>query len=732
MACRKMVITVVYQFNPLALGDRKMMRPFFWIIFFLLLTGMLTLPFRAQQFKAPQPICIHAGGSIDPQTAMNQCPRDYHMLTKSIITYGDGIRINANNIVPGGATDPATTEFPISLGFSSYIVSVTGSTYSLTNGTTGQILEQSSNASQIFNDVYGNLTGGGTVYVCPGLYSLNGTIYPTSNTITSGAGESSVLSLSNTTAQPIMILNNVQNVKILYLKLTHNFPIVWGSTTKTMNTYDIQALNTTNLEIAYCHVTQSADYAISIGCVPSPNVVQLPCYNTNVHDNIIENSASDGLHYRGGSGHIIKSNIFNATGDDELGIAGLPWDRISDVTVESNMFEDGNANAIKFTTEQGLDVANVTIDQITGVNIMGNTIDTMNGGGIWIWVPQTSSNYTTCTVFCSNVSITDNMIRNTNLPAFLGDAGRAGCLLQGLTFSGNTISHCGNNGNGLWKDGSFFYSVTNSIITGNTFSRCGTPGYYSIDLQNGTNDIISNNMVANSNGYGMQDLNGGQNLFTSNYILFSFAHGFAVNNATDDLIQNNYIEGSGQGALGDGIVYTGTNGTIMGNKIIGGGPYQRYALNIHSGSVNTVVSDNDLRNVTTTSGAINDAGINTSFIDDIAHAQEYNSLQSDLENLNSTYESLLTSYASLQTNYSNVQTNLAALNSSYLDLKTNYDTLSESYNSLNASSRDYQQTTQNELANIKNTLYAFIAITAILAVALAYVATRKRKTKPET
>jgi hypothetical protein len=595
-----------------------MMRPFFWFMLLLLLAGMLMIPVRAQPFKVSGAICIQAGRSIDPQTAPIWCPRDYHILTERIIADGDGIRIaravNGSNIVPDGGADPIITGFPISFGLASYFVSVTGSTYSLTNCNTGQILEQSSNASRIFNDAYGNLTVGGTVYVCPGFYSLDGTIYPTSNTITYGSGESSVLSLSNATAQPVMILNNVQNVKIVYLKLTHNFPIVWGSTTKTMNTYDIQALNTTNLEIAYCHVTQAADYAISIGCVPSPNFVQLPCYNTNIHDNIIENSASDGLHYRGGSGHIIESNIFNGTGDDELGIAGLPWDPISDVTVESNVFEDGNANAIKFTTEQGLVVANVTTDQITRVNIVDNTIDTMNGGGIWIWVPQASSNYTMGTVFCSDVSITDNVIKNTNLPAFLGDAGQTGCLLQGLAFSGNTISNCGNNGNGQWKDGSFFYSVTNSIISGNTFSRCGTPGYYSINLQNGTSDTISNNIVASSNGYGMQDLNGSQNFFISNNILFSFAHGFAVNNVTDDLIQNNYIEGSGQGALGDSIVYTGTAGFIMGNKIMGGGPYQRYALNVHLGSVNTVVSDNDLRNVTTTSGVVNDAGIGTIFL----------------------------------------------------------------------------------------------------------------------
>lgn len=113
----------------------------------------------------------------------------------------------------------------------------------------------------------------------------------------------------------------------------------------------------------------------------------------------------------------------------------------------------------------------------------------------------------------------------------------------------------------------------------------------------------------------MQDLNGSQNLFTGNNILFSFSHGFAVNNATDDLIENNYVEGSGEGALGDGIVYTGTNGTLLGNKIMGGGSHQRYALNIHLGSVNTVVSENDLRNVTTTSGAVNNDGNGTIFVD---------------------------------------------------------------------------------------------------------------------
>jgi len=521
-----------------------------------------------------------------------------------------------------------TSGVPNPQKFASYIIDVNGSICRLKNRTSGQFDYQSTNATQVFNFAYGNMTSGGEIHVSAGIYYLNGSIYPTSNSVTLGEGESSILSMSNTTAQPVMVLNNVQNVKILYLKLTHNFPIVWGNTTKTMNTYDIQALNATDLEIAYCHVTQAADYAVSIGCVPSPNFAQLPCYNTWIHDNLIENSASDGLHIRGGSGIIVQNNIFNATGDDELGIAGLPWDTISGVTVEGNIFEDGNANAIKLTTEQSSIVSNVTTDQITGINIAGNTINTMNAGGIWIWVPQSSSNYTTGTVFCSNISITDNMISNTNLPAFLGEEGLTGCLIQGLTFSDNSISHCGLNGYGNWKDGTFFYSLMDSIISGNTLSGCGTSEYYAIDLQNCTNCDVSGNTLFNSNGCGIQDANGNANALWDNQILFSGGHGIVVNLANNSLIEDNYVQASGQTYLGDNIVFTGNNGTIISNKIMGAGPYLRYGINVHSGSTNIVVIDNDLRNISDNPSAIlNNAGTGTIVSGNIGFVTENSGFQ---------------------------------------------------------------------------------------------------------
>ena len=44
-----------------------------------------------------------------------------------------------------------------------YIISVSGSNYQMKDGTTGQIIYQSTNATQVINDAIGNLTQGGAV-----------------------------------------------------------------------------------------------------------------------------------------------------------------------------------------------------------------------------------------------------------------------------------------------------------------------------------------------------------------------------------------------------------------------------------------------------------------------------------------------------------------------------------------------------------------------------------------
>jgi uncharacterized protein (DUF3084 family) len=106
-------------------------------------------------------------------------------------------------------------------------------------------------------------------------------------------------------------------------------------------------------------------------------------------------------------------------------------------------------------------------------------------------------------------------------------------------------------------------------------------------------------------------------------------------------------------------------------------------------------------------------------------------LLAEFESLNSDYNNLQPNLATLNASYTNLETEYDALNASYSSLITDYDALNTSYNSLNTSSRDFQQNTENELANIKDIVYVFIAFTVILAASLAYVATRKLKTKPE-
>jgi uncharacterized phage infection (PIP) family protein YhgE len=125
---------------------------------------------------------------------------------------------------------------------------------------------------------------------------------------------------------------------------------------------------------------------------------------------------------------------------------------------------------------------------------------------------------------------------------------------------------------------------------------------------------------------------------------------------------------------------------------------------------------------------------------------EYNSLRSDFEELNSTYYDLLNGYAALLSNTSQLTEECSALNASYhqhlqdynnllandTSLNSALNSLQSNYNSLNSSYDELRtklEATTNEANNLQNQTYALIAATAVLVVAIVFLAIRKPKTR---
>jgi len=118
--------------------------------------------------------------------------------------------------------------------------------------------------------------------------------------------------------------------------------------------------------------------------------------------------------------------------------------------------------------------------------------------------------------------------------------------------------------------------------------------------------------------------------------------------------------------------------------------------------------------------------------------EAYNALLADYQDLNSTYHELLNDYSELQSNYDSLNLtyyelaqNHTLLQNIFDSLMTSYSELQEQYSSLNSTYNELQLEQEpiiNELNNVRNLMYIFIAATIILIATTVYFAIRKPKT----
>lgn len=106
------------------------------------------------------------------------------------------------------------------MGQYTYVISLSGTSIQMKNGTTGQIKYQSTNATQVINNALGNLTQGQSISIDPGIYDLNGSITTVSktNNIELHFEKNAILFVSNYMNAPAIIVNGnnwlIQNTTI--------------------------------------------------------------------------------------------------------------------------------------------------------------------------------------------------------------------------------------------------------------------------------------------------------------------------------------------------------------------------------------------------------------------------------------------------------------------------------------------------------------------------------------
>jgi parallel beta-helix repeat protein len=434
--------------------------------------------------------------------------------------------------------------------------------------------------------------------------------------------------------------------------------------------------------------------------------------NTLSGNNVTNNEAGIFLDYS--SNNVVSGNkaVNNGFG---IGLQSSPYNTLSDNAMVNNTYSFGVS-----------DVPPLLLSSYLNYVDTSNTVD---GRPVYYWINKHDMTVPSNVGYVALVNCTRMAVQNLDLAS-----NAFGVVLAYTTNATVTENNVANNDVGIWLSHS-----SDNIVSENNVTAANSFGGILLDYSS-RNTISANNVTAKSHyGVGLSYYSD-YNTISGNDVTNNYYGIVTQPSSSNNMIyDNNFIDNTQQ-ALSDTLsVNTWDDGYPSS-----GNYWSDYAgVDLYSGAYQNATEPDGVGDTPYVISYANNAdryplmhpfdpqtenmrvGIRNLLLG-------YNSLQSNFGSLNSTYDSLLTSYASLQSNYNNLRTNQAALNSSYTSLKTDYDALNASYNSLNASSRDYQQTTQNELTNVNNALYVFIAVTAILAVALAYMATRKPKTKPET
>jgi len=362
-----------------------------------------------------------------------------------------------------------------------------------------------------------------------------------------------------------------------------------------------------------------------------------------------------------------------------------------------------NVNIIGFTMQNsGIDYPSCSVYVTSSCNTISDNIIANNGGGSGVRLHSSSNVISGNEIENNGIGIrlfnnSNNSLHGNNIT----DNG-SGIMLD-LYTSNNGISrnNISNNGHtGILSFGSFSNSIFRNSITAN--------GYYGIYLSGFTSGSNENHICGNhisNNGNGIRLDIGSKNTISANNITNNnvgislwqpknntFYHNNVLDN-TNQVQQLTYDFANFWDNSVEGNYWSDYTGVDLNKDGIGDSPY--------------VISPNNQDNY-----PLMDLYVPERALAAYRNLSErYNKILSDFNSLNATYHTLQSNYIELQENY-------ASLQSSYGSLQGLYNSLNSTYTTL-----------MDDLNNIRNLMYVFIATTIILTISVLYLAKKTKNTQ---
>jgi parallel beta-helix repeat protein len=366
-------------------------------------------------------------------------------------------------------------------GTYSYIISVSGSNYQMTDGTTGQIVFQSTSSSKVFSNVVGNCSVGSSIDVESGVYAVNTMwLIAQTNGITVNFENGAKLVAGNNLNAPVLFLYGVDNCNILGVTIDGNAAnqVAGGSSVLTR-----------------------------------PDGIFIAGSNDEVDNALIYDCRETGVEI-GNFGNTVHSGAINSK------IYNCGWNGFTDGAAS-----DLNCYLMNSEIYGCSDVGASTYG--IGTLIAGNYVHDLNGttggGGNGYWGIAVEGG--------QNNIITNNIINNTRWGILVDNSGNALVgTTDNTTIANNKIFNSATGGIHL------AYGTEANLVTGNQITRVSSPGdsygAFGIDLNSACFNSIIGNYVSQSDCYGVfLDLSSNNNTLTGNYI---FDNGLINTGSTGD------------------------------------------------------------------------------------------------------------------------------------------------------------------------------------------------------
>ena len=436
---------------------------------------------------------------------------------------------------------PTPNPTPTPTGPYSYIINVLGSNYQMTDGITGQVIYQGTNATQVVNNAIGNLTQGNSILFNSGTYNLNGSITGTNkDNITLAFENGAELFVANNMNAPAIVLTACNNWLIQSPTINGNAANqVIGNIDFPNNCDGITLWSCSNVHVDGAYIYNCRRFGFSTG-----NMRVGISSRNGITNSLLLNNSFNGIQLSS-PGDLSCYAINNEVAySSDVGITNFGG---TNNIVQNNYVHDMNGTTGYVNSQWGIGIEDGSSHIITGNTIQNCLKGIMNNG-------------------FNNCTISNNVVTNSGTYAPAG--GAVGIMLS--------------NGQG---PGSEYNSVTDNIVTGIYCNAPAWNGGIGIFLQDATFNLISGNVVSQCG---------------SNGIIL----GVTSNNNTVSLnVVSDTAAGYSFWAYqyaGCGIQIAGGSNYINQNQVFddrsGPAKTQQYGIAMESGAYNNILIGNNVHN----------------------------------------------------------------------------------------------------------------------------------------